>query len=111
MQPTATRISDPKLIANNLTNLKRIIFGDASIDNIIPFIRRSTEMQQIKIYNLQAGIYFNQDIFFLMVLRHSLILIQIGPKGITFICISYSMGNILIWIKCVFFPRNNSYCF
>lgn len=49
---TESHVSDPKLIANNLTNLKRIIFGEASIDDIIPFFRRSTEMQQIKVYYL-----------------------------------------------------------
>lgn len=54
-------VADLKMLPKNLTNLKRIHFTEASIDSIMLFIRRSVEMNRIKVDCLRSGVYFNQD--------------------------------------------------
>lgn len=46
---------------NNPVNLNRIHFNYASIDDILPFIRRSVGMQKIKVDCLAAGVHFNSQ--------------------------------------------------
>lgn len=48
-----------EILANDLINLKGIHFIRASIDDIMPFIKRSVKMQKIKVNRLAAGIHFN----------------------------------------------------
>lgn len=55
-------IIDAENTAINLINLKRIQFHSASMDQIMPFIRRSAALQKIEINYLDAcSIYFNSD--------------------------------------------------
>lgn len=46
-------------IAKNLVNLERIVFRDASINDILPFIRHSKRLKEIRVSVLKNGIYFN----------------------------------------------------
>lgn len=55
----ANCISDLKMVASNLVNLKRIHFGTASIDQIMMFIARTAKMELIKVNNLMNGTHFN----------------------------------------------------
>lgn len=51
-------ITDFEVLANELSNLRRIHFVCVGIDDILPFIRRSAEMQRIKVDKLRTKIPF-----------------------------------------------------
>lgn len=51
-------IDDLEMLVKNLTNLKCIGFDYSTIDDIMPFIRHSVEMQKIYI---RCVVVFNQD--------------------------------------------------
>lgn len=53
-------IADLEILPNNLINLKRITFNRAGIDDIMPFIRRSVELQTITVRSLLKGRYFKK---------------------------------------------------
>lgn len=54
-------VADLEILPNNLINLKYIRFASASIDDIMPFIRRSVDLKRISIYEFEAGVHFNTD--------------------------------------------------
>lgn len=58
---TSKNVTDSNLFPDKLVSLKRISFTEARIVDIMPFICRSVEMHEIKIYELQAGVHFDED--------------------------------------------------
>lgn len=62
---SSKNVIEINLFPNNLVSLKRISFSEASFVDIMPFICRSVEMQEIKIYELISSktrrVYFSED--------------------------------------------------
>lgn len=54
-------IADLEILPYNLINFKRIHFYAASIDDIMPLIKRSVKMQRIKVDILEGGVHFNEN--------------------------------------------------
>lgn len=53
-------ITDLKSLPNILTKLKRIQFGKASSDDILPFISQATDLEKIKVSSLLSGSHFDE---------------------------------------------------
>lgn len=54
-------IADMEIVANELINLKRIHFYRANADDIIPFMRKSVELEKIKVGRFYNGAHFSED--------------------------------------------------
>lgn len=53
-------VADLRSLPNILTNLKRIYFAKASIDDILPFISGSMTLNRINVLSLLTGTHFDQ---------------------------------------------------
>lgn len=59
---TSNAINDLEHLPDTLTNLARLYFLEASSNDILPFIRRSSKLSKIKINRLHSGEFFEENI-------------------------------------------------
>lgn len=68
---TSNAVNDLAHLPDTLTNLKRLYFLEATCDDILPFIRRSTKLAKIRVNRLYHGKHFedNKNILDLLALN------------------------------------------
>lgn len=57
-----TELHDINGVAKKCVNLEKILTRQATIDQILPFIRQSPKLIRIKVYQLSLGTHFNRNI-------------------------------------------------